>query len=84
MNLEAVRVILREAQSMAPDAIKNAESILRNAESQAGFGYLLAQLVTRQDFPESDRQLSAILLRKFVKTHWDADAENFEVKDLFV
>ena len=80
MDAEAVRGLLQDAQSMAPEIIRSAEASLRVAETQPGFGYLLAQLVNVQGIPVSDRQLSAILLRKFVRAHWDAEAENFEVR----
>lgn len=79
MNAATVRGLLRDAQSMVPESIRSAEASLRVAETQPGFGYLLAQLVSVQDLPESDRQLSAILLKKFVRAHWDAEAESFEV-----
>ena len=80
MDAGAIRMLLRDAQSMAPETIKKAEASLQVAESQPGFGYLLAQLISSQNIPQSDRQLSAILLRKFVRAHWDGDAEGFQVR----
>ena len=80
MNAETVRRLLRDAQSMSPGSIRSAEALLRDAESQPGFGYLLAQLINVQEIPVGDRQLSAILLKKFVRAHWDAEAESFEVR----
>lgn len=79
LDADILRKLLEDAQSVQPELIRQAESSLRVAESQPGFGHLLAQYISRHDLPESDRQLSAILLRKFVKHHWDADADHFEV-----
>lgn len=71
--------LLRDAQSNQPEIIRRAELSLQNHEAQPGFGYLLARFVNRQDLAPGDRQLSAILLKKFVRAHWDPDADHFEV-----
>lgn len=72
--------LLSDAQSHQPEVIKRAEQTLRAAEEHAGFGYSLAHFTTRPDVAVGARQLSAILLRKFVRAHWDPDADHFEVK----
>ena len=79
INVEALRELIRNAQSNDPEKIRAAENGFSQAEAQDGYGYMLAHLVTSKELAQTDRQLSAILLRKFVKHHWDADSEQFEV-----
>lgn len=78
-DADIFRRILKDARSNDSVVLRKAEASIKAAERQPGYGSLLVQLATANNVSGDEKQLSAILLKKFVKSHWDAEAEDFEV-----
>ncbi|XAR55875.1 hypothetical protein NMG60_11036107 [Bertholletia excelsa] len=55
-----------------------AETSLNQASCQPGFGNALAKVAANKELPMGLRQLAAVLLKQFVKKHWQEDEETFE------
>lgn len=55
-----------------------AEASLSQASLQPGFGSALAKVAANRDIPLGLRQLAAVLLKQFIKKHWQEDEETFE------
>ncbi|KAJ8637202.1 hypothetical protein MRB53_011469 [Persea americana] len=54
-----------------------AEASLQQASLQPGFGVALSKIVVNKEFPVGLRQLAAVLLKQFIKQHWQEDEESF-------
>ncbi|URD91572.1 hypothetical protein MUK42_00986 [Musa troglodytarum] len=54
-----------------------AEASLQQASSQPGFGAALSKIVVNNEISFGLRQLAAVLLKQFIKQHWQEDEENF-------
>ncbi|KAJ4816684.1 Importin-9 [Rhynchospora pubera] len=54
-----------------------AEESLKQASLQPGYGAALAKIIFNKEIPFGLRQLSAVLLKQFIKQHWQEDEENF-------
>ncbi|KAL1807817.1 hypothetical protein ACET3Z_024807 [Daucus carota] len=55
-----------------------AETSLNQASVQPGFGSALCRIAGNRELPLGARQLAAVLLKQFVKKHWQENEENFE------
>ncbi|KAF6170576.1 hypothetical protein GIB67_000511 [Kingdonia uniflora] len=61
-----------------------AEESLNQASFQSGFGGALSKVAVNKDLPLGLRQISfthsiiPVLLKQFIKKHWEEDGENFE------
>ncbi|XP_057962818.1 uncharacterized protein LOC131154215 [Malania oleifera] len=55
-----------------------AEASLQQASRQSGFGGALSKVAAHQELPLGLRQLAAVLLKQFVKKHWQEDDDAFE------
>ncbi|XP_076929084.1 uncharacterized protein LOC143593298 [Bidens hawaiensis] len=55
-----------------------AEASLNQASLQPGFGSALAKIAANRDLPLGSRQLAAVLLKQFIKKHWQEDEDAFE------
>ncbi|XP_073314450.1 uncharacterized protein [Primulina huaijiensis] len=55
-----------------------AETSLQQASSQSGFGVALASVAANRKLSFGLRQLAAVLLKQYIKKHWDEDEEGFE------
>ncbi|GKD48324.1 importin-9 isoform X1 [Tanacetum coccineum] len=59
-----------------------AEASLNQASIQPGFGSALSKIAANRDLPLGSRQISfyhpAVLLKQFIKKHWQEDEEGFE------
>lgn len=55
-----------------------AEVSLRQASLQPGFGVALSKVAANKEHPFGLRQLAAVLLKQFIKTHWHESEESFE------
>ncbi|XP_047308290.1 importin-9-like [Impatiens glandulifera] len=55
-----------------------AETSLNQASLQPGFGSGLAKVAANRDLPFGLRQLAAVLLKQFIKKHWQEDEDTFE------
>lgn len=55
-----------------------AEASLNQASLQPGFGGALSKVAANRELPLGLRQLAAVLLKQFVKKHWQEGEENFE------
>lgn len=56
----------------------NAETSLHQASHQPGFGSALCQIAVNRDLYWALRQLAAVLLKQFIKKHWNEFEETFE------
>ncbi|XP_078159588.1 ARM repeat superfamily protein isoform X1 [Carex rostrata] len=54
-----------------------AEESLKQASIHPGYGAALAKIIFNKEIPFGLRQLSAVLLKQFIKQHWQEDEENF-------
>ncbi|XP_064954895.1 uncharacterized protein LOC135582900 isoform X1 [Musa acuminata AAA Group] len=54
-----------------------AEASLQQASSQPGFGAALSKIMVNKEISFGLRQLAAVLLKQFIKQHWQEDEENF-------
>lgn len=54
-----------------------AEASLHQASLQPGFGAALAKITVNQELPFGLRQLAAVLLKQFIKQHWQEGDEGF-------
>ncbi|XP_072973182.1 uncharacterized protein [Typha angustifolia] len=54
-----------------------AEASLKQASLQPGFGAALVKITVNKDISFGLRQLAAVLLKQFIKQHWQIDEENF-------
>ncbi|XP_068637153.1 uncharacterized protein [Aristolochia californica] len=54
-----------------------AEASLQQASLQPGFGVALSKVAINKELPFGLRQLAAVLLKQFVKQHWQEDEETF-------
>jgi hypothetical protein len=79
-RLNAILECLRAAQSQNSDVRQKAEHYISEAEKQPGFGADLTEVTVRKYIPSDLRQFGALLLKKFVRNHWDAGAIGFEVR----
>lgn len=55
-----------------------AEASLHQASLQPGFGSALAKVAANRELSSGLRQLAAVLLKQFIKKHWEEDEETFE------
>ncbi|XP_024018243.1 importin-9 isoform X1 [Morus notabilis] len=55
-----------------------AEASLNQASLQPGFGSALAKVAANRELPLGLRQLAAVLLKQFIKKHWQGGEESFE------
>ncbi|CAK9157331.1 unnamed protein product [Ilex paraguariensis] len=55
-----------------------AEASLNQASLQPGFGAALLKVAANRELPLGSRQLAAVLLKQFIKRHWQEDEESFE------
>ncbi|XP_031273674.1 importin-9 [Pistacia vera] len=55
-----------------------AEASLNQASLQPGFGAALSKVAANRELPYGLRQLAAVLLKHFIKKHWQEDDESFE------
>ncbi|GLT91714.1 hypothetical protein SLE2022_095890 [Rubroshorea leprosula] len=55
-----------------------AEASLNQASLQPGFGGALSKVAANRELPFGLRQLAAVLLKQFVKKHWQEGDESFE------
>ncbi|KAJ0455066.1 putative importin-beta domain, armadillo-like helical [Helianthus annuus] len=55
-----------------------AEASLNQAALQPGFGSALSKIAANRELPLGSRQLAAVLLKQFVKKHWQEDEDGFE------
>jgi len=54
-----------------------AEEALKQASLQAGYGVALTKATLNKEVPLGLRQLAAVLLKQYVKQHWQKDDKNF-------
>ncbi|XP_074582872.1 uncharacterized protein LOC141839108 isoform X1 [Curcuma longa] len=54
-----------------------AEASLQQASSQSGFGAALSRIIVNKEISFGLRQLAAVLLKQFIKQHWQENDENF-------
>jgi len=78
-RLNGILECLRAAQSQDSGVRQQAEHRISEAEKQPGFGAGLTEVTVRKDIPDDLRQFGALLLKKYVKSHWDAGAIGFQV-----
>lgn len=55
----------------------SAETAIKQASNQVGFGPALVKIVLRFDVPYGLRQLGAVILKKYVKEHWQEGEKGF-------
>ncbi|XP_043701110.1 importin-9 isoform X2 [Telopea speciosissima] len=55
-----------------------AETSLNQASLQPGFGAALCKVTVNKELPLGLRQLAAVILKQFIKKHWQEDEEAFE------
>ncbi|XP_008446520.2 uncharacterized protein LOC103489226 isoform X3 [Cucumis melo] len=55
-----------------------AEASLNQASLQPGFGVALSKVAANRELPVGLRQLAAVLLKQFIKKHWQEGDELFE------
>ncbi|XP_011077523.1 importin-9 isoform X2 [Sesamum indicum] len=55
-----------------------AETSLQQASLQPGYGVALAGVAANRELPFGLRQLAAVLLKQYIKKHWNEDEEGFE------
>ncbi|KAM4120044.1 hypothetical protein ACJW30_03G103900 [Castanea mollissima] len=55
-----------------------AEASLNQASLQPGFGSALSKVAANRELPLGLRQLAAVLLKQFVKKHWQEGEDSFE------
>ncbi|XP_042485263.1 uncharacterized protein LOC122065530 [Macadamia integrifolia] len=55
-----------------------AETSLTQASLQPGFGAALCKVAVNKELPLGLRQLAAVILKQFIKKHWQEDDEAFE------
>uniref|UniRef100_A0ACD6AEW2 Uncharacterized protein n=1 Tax=Avena sativa TaxID=4498 RepID=A0ACD6AEW2_AVESA len=61
----------------ARDVRAFAEESLRQASLQPGYGAALTKVTINKEVPFGLRQLAAVLLKQFIKHHWEEQEENF-------
>ncbi|CAM0914131.1 unnamed protein product [Alopecurus aequalis] len=61
----------------ARDVRAFAEESLRQAALQPGYGAALTKVTVNKEVPFGLRQLAAVLLKQFIKHHWEEQEENF-------
>uniref|UniRef100_A0A453RB64 Importin N-terminal domain-containing protein n=1 Tax=Aegilops tauschii subsp. strangulata TaxID=200361 RepID=A0A453RB64_AEGTS len=54
-----------------------AEESLCQASLQPGYGAALTKVTVNKEVPFGLRQLAAVLLKQFIKQHWEEDEDNF-------
>jgi hypothetical protein len=54
-----------------------AEEGLKQASLHTGYGIALAKVTVSKEMPLGLRQLAAVLLKQYVKQHWQEGEENF-------
>ena len=59
---------------------QNAKAQLPVASRQGGYGVLLAKAALARKVPTDLHQLAAVLLKQYVKAHWQDGGEKFEVR----
>ncbi|KAI3467172.1 hypothetical protein Pfo_023835 [Paulownia fortunei] len=55
-----------------------AETSLKQASLQPGYGVALARVAANGELPFGLRQLAAVLLKQYIRKHWNEDEEGFE------
>ncbi|XP_059648675.1 uncharacterized protein LOC132294728 [Cornus florida] len=55
-----------------------AEASLNQASLQPGFGSALSKIAANVELPLGLRQLAAVILKQFIKKHWQEDEDGFE------
>ncbi|XP_030449726.1 uncharacterized protein LOC115672097 isoform X1 [Syzygium oleosum] len=55
-----------------------AEASLQQASLQSGFGSALSKVAANRELPFGLRQLAAVLLKQFIKKHWQEGEDSFE------
>ncbi|XP_041010366.1 importin-9 isoform X1 [Juglans microcarpa x Juglans regia] len=55
-----------------------AEASLHQASLQPGFGTALSKVAANRELPLGLRQLAAVLLKQFIKKHWEEGDDSFE------
>ncbi|PIN25923.1 hypothetical protein CDL12_01337 [Handroanthus impetiginosus] len=55
-----------------------AETSLQQASLQQGYGLALARVAANRELPFGIRQLAAVLLKQYIRKHWNEDEEGFE------
>ncbi|KAG2706798.1 hypothetical protein I3760_05G118900 [Carya illinoinensis] len=55
-----------------------AEASLHQASLQPGFGTALSKVASNRELPLGLRQLAAVLLKQFIKKHWEEGDDSFE------
>ncbi|KAM3269408.1 importin-9 [Capsicum chacoense] len=55
-----------------------AEASLHQAFLRPGFGSSLCRIAAKRELPLGLRQLAAVILKQFIKKHWQEDEEGFE------
>ncbi|XP_006348597.1 importin-9 isoform X2 [Solanum tuberosum] len=55
-----------------------AETSLQQATLQPGFGSSLCRIAAKRELPLGLRQLAAVILKQFIKKHWQEGEEGFE------
>ncbi|KAL7132572.1 hypothetical protein ABFS83_12G083800 [Erythranthe nasuta] len=55
-----------------------AETSLQQASVQPGYGVALASVAANRELPFGLRQLAAVLLKQYIRKHWNEDEEGFE------
>uniref|UniRef100_A0A0D6QYM5 Importin N-terminal domain-containing protein n=1 Tax=Araucaria cunninghamii TaxID=56994 RepID=A0A0D6QYM5_ARACU len=59
------------------DIRSSAEDSLKQASAHPGFGVALAKITINRELPLGLRQLAAVLLKQYVKQHWQEGEENY-------
>ncbi|KAH7416171.1 hypothetical protein KP509_14G078800 [Ceratopteris richardii] len=60
-----------------PGTRKAAEDALSSASTQPGYGVALAQFIVDKSLPVGIRQLAAVVLKQYVKQHWQEGDEKY-------
>ena len=60
----------------------NAETQLTQGGTQLGFGLALTRVALNQQTPYGTRQLAAVVLKKYIKEHWQEGEGRFFPADL--
>eukprot|EP00250_Pteridium_aquilinum_P006987 c16793_g1_i1 orf=84-3179(-) len=68
---------LNATLNVDPGTRKAAEDALTTASTQPGYGVALAQLILDKALPLGLRQLAAVVLKQYVKQHWQEGEDNY-------
>lgn len=79
MSVDAGLVaVLQGAASADPAARTAAEQQLSGGANQPQFGVLLCQVVVSPEVDSGLKQLAALVLKKYIKEHWDETNRKFQ------